>query len=50
MLNVHDPNEEFEVKSLCLRKKSLDFKREKSKAQKCMAHTDNYDKYQTCCE
>jgi hypothetical protein len=29
MLNVKDANEEFEVKTACLRKKSADFDREK---------------------
>ena len=31
MLNVRDANEEFEIKTQCLRRKSLDFEREKAK-------------------
>jgi len=33
MLNVRDANEEFEMKTQCLRRKSLDFQREREKAR-----------------
>lgn len=31
MLNIHDANEEFEMKSLCLKRKSVDFEMDRSK-------------------
>jgi hypothetical protein len=41
MLNVRDANEEFEMKSQCLRRKSLDFEREREKAKHSLGHSSS---------
>lgn len=43
MLNVNDANEEFEVKTNCRRRKSLDFERERFTAQSKKSFMSKFD-------
>lgn len=40
MLNVRDANEEFEMKSQCLRRKSLDFEKDLTRQKVKLLHTN----------